>query len=68
MKLETYFLAHVQVHNNLSKWKISRPLYPAVGCKKKATHGCVNLENVDPYSQHFSLNAQGTPVNYFRFM
>ena len=50
MKLEIYFFTQVCAYNNLSKWKIGKPLYPAVGYRKKTTHGFSNLESMDPYS------------------
>ena len=31
-------------------------------------HAYANLENLIPYSRHFSANAQGTPGNYFRLL
>ena len=36
--------------------------------QKKVAHECANLKSMDPYSQHFYLNAQGALVNYFQFL
>ena len=31
-------------------------------------YGFCNVESMDIYSQQFSLNAQGTSINYFQFL
>ena len=52
---------HVKVEN-------SRHLHWTIGFPEIQEHGSANLENIFPYSRHFSANAQGAPGNYFRLL
>ena len=53
MELEIYFFSQV---------------YETSSYRQKQHMDFLISESMDPYTQHFSLNAQGTSTNYFRFL